>query len=409
MSSYSVAYSIIKKLYEEGYIAYFAGGWVRDFLMDHPPDDIDIATDAPVEDIQRIFPKTIPVGVAFGIVIIVQEGHQYEIATFRSDQGYKDGRRPIGIERTTPENDAQRRDFTINGMFYDPIHKKLYDFVEGQKDLQKGVIRAIGNPHKRFLEDRLRMIRAVRYASRFNFSIEQETLEALLDHAEDLFPAVAIERVWNELTKMGAFPHFDSSLLSLHRLNLLTVIFPALQDISIEQIQQRVQYIPSFPDDAPMIAKILELFPNSTLEEKKKLCLYLKLSNHDHQFILFYHKATHMFSKQKHSSLFDWAHLYAHSFYAICLKICAIHLPIEERQTFLQEHHMRISELRGPIQKIQKKIPFLSSEDLRQAGIPNGRQMGLLLKEGERLAINASLQTPEAIIKRLKNTPLWTI
>lgn len=408
MSSYSVAYSIIKKLYEEGFTAYFAGGWVRDFLMDHPSDDIDIATDASVEDIQKIFPKTIPVGVAFGIVIIVQEGYQYEIATFRSDQGYKDGRRPTGIERTTPENDAKRRDFTINGMFYDPIHEKLYDFVEGQKDLQKGIIRAIGNPHKRFLEDRLRMIRAVRYASRFNFSIEKETLEALLDHAQDLFPAVAIERVWNELTKMAAFPNFDSALLSLHRLNLLSVILPTLQDTSIEHIQQRVQFLPSFPDEAPMIAKILELFPHSSLEDKKKLCLYFKLSNHDHQFVLFYHEAMHMFRQQQPYALFDWAHLYAHPSYPTCLKIYALHLPMEQRQAFLQEHHMRAKELQDSIQKIQNKIPFLSSEDLRQAGIPNGKQMGILLKEGERLAINKSLHTSDAIIKHLKHSSLWS-
>src|SRR5690349_1426398 len=127
MSSRQIASSIVKRLQEAGYVAYFAGGWVRDFILQTPSDDIDIATSATVEDVQRLFPKTIPVGVAFGIVIVVQDGHQFEIASFRKDRGYVDGRRPTGIDLATPEEDAQRRDFTINGMFYDPIQDKIFD------------------------------------------------------------------------------------------------------------------------------------------------------------------------------------------------------------------------------------------------------------------------------------------
>src|SRR3990167_4716975 len=171
MTAFSIACDIVKKLNSLGFIAYFAGGWVRDFLMNRTSDDIDIATSATVEDLQRIFQKTIPVGVSFGIIIVVEKGHQFEVATFRKDEGSRDGRRPISIEPATPEKDAERRDFTINGLFYDPIEKKILDFVQGREDIKLGVIRAIGNPHDRFLEDRLRMIRAVRYASRFHFSI----------------------------------------------------------------------------------------------------------------------------------------------------------------------------------------------------------------------------------------------
>src|SRR6185437_5720237 len=169
MEMYEVATHIVKRLVEAGHLAYFAGGWVRDFLLNHPSDDIDIATSASVEEIQALFPKTIPVGIAFGIVIVVEKGHQFEVATFRKDRGYVDGRRPTGIDPASPEEDAQRRDFTLNGMFYDPLQKKVLDFVSGQEDLKKGIIRAIGNPHERFLEDRLRMMRAVRYGTRFGF------------------------------------------------------------------------------------------------------------------------------------------------------------------------------------------------------------------------------------------------
>ncbi|MCB1110307.1 MAG: CCA tRNA nucleotidyltransferase [Chlamydiia bacterium] len=401
MTHHDVAVSIIKKLYQEGFTAYFAGGWVRDFLMDHPSDDIDIATDASVEEIQKLFPKTIPVGVNFGIVIVVEEGHQFEVATFRKDQGYKDGRRPIGIEPTHPEEDAKRRDFTINGMFYDPIQKKLYDYVGGKEDLDKKIVRAIGNPHERFLEDRLRMIRAVRYASRFHFVIENETLKAILDHAEALFPAVAIERVWNEFCKMALFSNFDQALITLQRLNLLPVIFPKLKDTSTEEIEKRLSSLSEFPEDAPTIARILELFPNATLDEKKALCSYLKLSNQDLHFVETYHHAKEVFLAPKERDPYEWAHFYAHHLYPVCLKIVAVHFPLDERQTFLQEHHMRYDSLKNPIEKIQNHLPFITSEDLKKRGVKPGPEMGRLLKEGERIAINEGLESPEDILKHL--------
>lgn len=401
MNHYDAAVSIIHKFYEEGFTAYFAGGWVRDFLMKHPSDDIDIATDASVEDIQKLFPKTIPVGINFGIIIVVLEGHQFEIATFRKDQGYKDGRRPIGIEMADPKEDAQRRDFTINGMFYDPIQKKLYDYVEGQDDLKKRIVRAIGNPHERFLEDRLRMIRAVRYASRFHFLIENETLKAILDHSQDLFPAVAIERVWHEFLKMAAFSNFDIALVSLHRLNLLPIIFPPLKNVSTEEVETRVKNLPHFPEDAPVIAKILELFPNSSLKQKEALCAYLKLSNQDLLFIRFYHSAKEILEMKKDYQRCDWAHFYAHPFYPVCLKIVAVHLSLDERQNFLQTHHMQFQTLEKAIGRIQSKTPILTSKHLHDAGIPSGPKMGALLKEGEQIAINENLDNPQEILKRL--------
>ncbi len=408
MPTFGTATKIVKKLYEEGYSSYFAGGWVRDFLMHRTSDDIDIATEASVEEVQRIFPKTIPVGVNFGIVIVVEDGHQFEVATFRKDQGYRDGRRPIGIESADAKEDAKRRDFTINGMFYDPMKQEVIDYVEGKKDLEKGIIRAIGNPHERFLEDRLRMIRAVRYASRFHFSIDTETLKAILDHSDALFPAVAIERVWNEFCKMAAYPHFNMALITLHRLNLLPVIFPALKNIPIEEIQHRLSALPYFPDDAPVVSKVLELFPGISLQEKEEIVNYMKLSNEDREFVRFFHHAEEVLTKNK-AEFYEWAHLYAHHFFPPCLKIRATHLPLDDRQNFLQEHHLRQKQLEDPIKRIQTKTPYLTSENLRQVGIPNGEQMGKLLKEGERLAINDGIDDPQAIIKRLKKLSIWKL
>jgi poly(A) polymerase len=149
MEEHPQARHIIDTLTKNGFIAYYAGGWVRDYLLQHPSDDIDIATSAPPETIQALFPHTVPIGLAFGIILVIIDSHEYEVATFRQDLDYQDGRRPSKIAFSSAEEDAKRRDFTINGMFYDPLTNTILDYVEGKQDLQKKIIRAIGNPHDR--------------------------------------------------------------------------------------------------------------------------------------------------------------------------------------------------------------------------------------------------------------------
>ena len=179
MDKHPEALKIVQTLTQAGFIAYYAGGWVRDNLLNYPSDDIDIATNAPPEKVQALFPRTIPIGLSFGIILVVMDNHQYEVAAFRQDFDYLDGRRPSRIEFSSAEEDAKRRDFTINGMFYDPIQEKLLDYVGGQKDLELKTIRAIGDPHERIKEDRLRMIRAIRLSCRFQFAIDPLTEKAL--------------------------------------------------------------------------------------------------------------------------------------------------------------------------------------------------------------------------------------
>jgi len=406
-----VATSIVRRLQEKGFIAYFAGGWVRDFLMGHPSDDIDIATSASVEHIQNLFSKTIPVGIAFGIVVVVEEGKPFEVATFRKESGYLDGRRPTQIEPTTPQEDAQRRDFTINGLFYDPLSQSLLDFVEGQKDIQKKVIRAIGNPHQRFLEDRLRMMRAVRYATRFHFRIEDHTKEAILSHAHTLRPTVAIERIWQEFKKMAQFGHFDTGLIALYELGLLSNIFPKLKDISYSEITKRVSAISHFPGDAPAIAAILDLFPHSSLEELLQLCDLLKLSRQERLFVEFSHTLQSLLNMpedwiQKIERA-QWADLYAHPLFSTCIEIFASHLHPSLRQSFLQIHLERKSTLQPFIERKITQNPLVSANDLMQEGIPPSPLLGALLREAERMAINSNLQQKEEIIKKLKEIELW--
>jgi poly(A) polymerase len=195
------AVAIVRRLRDAGHVAYFAGGCVRDMLLGLEPKDYDVATDAPPERVRQLFSSTQAVGAAFGVILVRQRKSQSEVATFRTDLAYKDGRRPEGVVFTTAEEDAKRRDFTINGMFFDPIENRVIDYVGGQGDLKNRVLRAIGEPNHRFEEDHLRLLRAVRFAARFNLEIEPTTADAIRRHAEQL-KRISPERIAEELRLM---------------------------------------------------------------------------------------------------------------------------------------------------------------------------------------------------------------
>src|SRR5688572_25076472 len=195
------ALAVVRRLRDAGHVAYFAGGCVRDQLLGLDPKDYDVATDAPPDRVRQLFSNTQAVGAAFGVILVRQRKSQIEVATFRTDGKYLDGRRPEGVVFTTAEEDAKRRDFTINGLFYDPVEDKVIDYVGGRADLERRIIRAIGNPDERFAEDHLRVLRAVRFAARFGFDIEPATASAVQSHARHL-PRISPERVAEELRLM---------------------------------------------------------------------------------------------------------------------------------------------------------------------------------------------------------------
>ena len=408
MKSLELATDVIKKLVRAGYIAYFAGGWVRDYVMQHPSDDIDIATNAPPEVILDLFPRTILVGLAFGVVIVSLDGHQFEVSTFRKDINYKNGRKPEKIELASPEEDAQRRDFTINGMFYDPLENKIHDFVHGMEDIQRRIIRTIGSPDERFLEDRLRMIRAVRFAARFDFAMDVVTQEAIKENSETLFPAVAMERIWQEFTKMSAFPHFDKALVELHRLNLLPVIFPALKGIHLNEIKKRVEPLAHFLPGFPTILFLPELFPDASLDTLIDICRYLKVSSREIGLIEFMFKLRQYVFKDPHlCELEEWARLYAHRDFPLCLELIAARYSGEQRALFLSAHHDRQARVRTHAQRIRERKPLVTSALLIAHGVSAGKQMGALLKEAENISIRHDLHDPEEVINRLRKSPLW--
>lgn len=219
------ALEIVQRLRAAGHQAYFAGGCVRDLLLKREPKDYDVATDATPDQVLQLFPGSLTVGARFGVVV----ANGIEVATFRNDGVYADGRHPESVKYTKdPREDAARRDFTINGMFYDPLEERTLDWVGGEADLVAGVIRAIGDPQRRFQEDRLRLLRAIRFAARFGYRIEEKTWEALRQiHAS--IQEVSAERLRDELTRIltegGARPGFEL----LDASGLLAALLPEVE------------------------------------------------------------------------------------------------------------------------------------------------------------------------------------
>lgn len=231
MIRHPAAEKIVQMLTQAGHVAVYAGGCVRDALLQRPYPDVDIATSATPDQVQSLFPKASdPQGKAFGVIRLRIDEHVFEIATFRVDGPYLDGRRPSSITFTTAEEDAKRRDFTINGMFFNPLQNQLLDYVAGQADLSAKTIRAIGDPVSRFTEDRLRLFRAIRFAVQLEFEMEPATWRALIQ----LSPSsnvISPERVRDELIKIFTSPDPARGFDLLHQSGLLAVWIPELLEM----------------------------------------------------------------------------------------------------------------------------------------------------------------------------------
>lgn len=232
------ATEIVGRLQKAGFAAFWVGGSVRDFLLGKEPQDYDIATSALPDDIERIFKRTIAVGRKFGVMVVIEKGQQFQVATFRAEADYKDGRHPEQVHFGDARADAERRDFTVNGLFFDPVRKQLHDWVGGEKDLRAKIIRTIGSPSERFAEDHLRMLRAVRFAARLGFEIEPKTFQAIQANAPKI-KLISAERIRDELVKLFAPEETSDASMScgskaargltlLHDAGLLEHVLPEL-------------------------------------------------------------------------------------------------------------------------------------------------------------------------------------
>jgi len=222
------AIEIVKELRSRGHEAYFVGGCVRDMVMQIEPADYDIATSATPDEVTAIFPRTETIGAQFGVVLVIKRGHPFEVATFRSDEAYIDGRHPSGVVFTNAKQDVLRRDFTINGLLYDPLTSEVIDYVNGRADIHGGIVRAIGDPYARFEEDKLRILRAIRFGARLGYTIERETWRAVCAMAPKIHQ-VSSERVREELTRILTEGRAAHGMTMLEESGLRTQILPELQ------------------------------------------------------------------------------------------------------------------------------------------------------------------------------------
>lgn len=221
------ALKVVSKLMESGHKAYFAGGYVRDMLMGKVSHDIDIVTSAKPEEVEKLFDKTIPVGKAFGVIVVVQDGKNFEVATFRKESDYSDQRRPKHVSFTDEKTDATRRDFTVNSLFFDPIKNKVIDYTGGQEDIKKRTIRFIGDPTQRIIEDPLRLIRAIRFKSTLNFQYDDKTFDAIRRNASQI-KNVSFERIRDELNAIVVSSRRHIAIVELSESGLLSYIIPEI-------------------------------------------------------------------------------------------------------------------------------------------------------------------------------------
>lgn len=227
--------NVISRLEKAGFTAWLAGGCVRDFLMQKTPKDFDVVTDAKPNEIERLFPKALEVGKKFGIIILPYEGFQIEIATFRKDGEYKDGRHPESVSFATPKEDALRRDFTVNALFYNGKKDEVIDYVNGREDLAKKIIRTVGAPEKRYDEDKLRILRAFRFCSQLSFSLEEKTF---LVAGEFSLAVVSNERIREELIKLLCGENRIQALSMLEQSGILAAIIPEITETLYAKISE---------------------------------------------------------------------------------------------------------------------------------------------------------------------------
>jgi len=283
MNNKRAAIRVIRRLNHNGYRALLAGGCVRDMLLGRAASDYDVATNAQPGDVIRIFKRTLKVGAKFGVVIVLTEGRQIEVATFRTETGYADGRHPGAVKFAGAAEDASRRDFTINGMFYDPVKEKIIDYVGGQKDLKKQIIRTIGKPQERFGEDYLRMLRAVRFSTQLGFMIEPKTRSAICSNAKKI-TKISGERIAIELESILVNPNRSAGASMLVESGLAEAIFTGFAGWQAESAIKALSHLRKNVNFALALACF---FVGCETEFAVEKCRVLKLSRNQNKHIKF--------------------------------------------------------------------------------------------------------------------------
>jgi tRNA nucleotidyltransferase/poly(A) polymerase len=389
----------VKQLREAGFEAVWAGGCVRDQLLGKRPKDYDVATSARPEQVRELFGRrrTLAIGAAFGVIAVLaprREAGQIEVATFRSDAAYSDGRHPDSVTFSTAEHDAQRRDFTINGLFYDPLAERTIDYVGGVADLERSVVRAIGDPFARIAEDKLRMLRAVRFAATFEFALDDATLAAVQQQAHELV-IVSAERVAAELKRMLVHKHRVRAVTLLRESGLLEVVLPEAKslyeftrDDDPDSPWNRTLAVlrklkkPSFPTAlAALMREICQSAESPPADGgiglAEEICRRWRLSNDEIAGVawLLLHHAT---IRSAHAT--PWPALQR---ILVAPRVDALLAFSEAVASVLDEGIAAIDFCRTKLalpREVLDPPPLLTGDDLKQAGIPPGPEFKRLLE-----------------------------
>jgi len=434
---YQTALKIIKKLRNKGYQAYLAGGCVRDILIGKKPQDYDIVTSAKPEEIEAILKKTIPVGKKFGVILAVEEGHHFEIATFRSDAGYSDGRRPDAIYFTNAQDDAKRRDFTINGLFFDPFSKKVVDYVGGQEDLKRKILRFIGSPEERIKEDNLRILRAIRFKNSLGLKYDSQTFKALQKNAY-LIWNISAERLQDELNKILKDKNRFDALKDMEEIGLLKYLFPEIERLKGvlqpdlyhpegDVFQHTLLALKHLPPKAPLFLIWATLFhdlgkPDTfkvtdrirfdghakrSLELAGEICQRLRMPKKEQQMIgwlVEYHMILSDLPKMRRAKQLKWL-LDPRFKYLLALFKADVLGSVKDPKKADLSLYNQIKKLYQEAKKLPRpKKPILTGKDIiKYLKIPQGPQIGKLLKLVEEAHLEGKIKTKKQAIKYLKN------
>ena len=379
VSQREFATDVALRLQKAGFDAYWAGGCVRDQLLGRTPKDYDVATSATPEEIRELFGyrRTIAIGAAFGVITVLgprqSDGPiQIEVATFRSDAEYSDGRHPDHVVFTDARHDAQRRDFTVNGMFFDPIKKEIVDFVGGQSDLQSGIVRAIGDPQLRINEDKLRMLRAVRFAATLDFELEAKTLNAVAENATDI-KTVSAERIGAELQRMLAHPNrlkawrlLEKTELAKHIMPDVSLLFPDTS--SREPILESLRHLGESDFETAAAGLLIHVIADSGVAE---IGWNWRLSNDQQRDIQWIATATPQIANAIQLDWYRVQPLLVHAQISRALQLAEARYradPDANQRASLDFCHDRLA---WPPDKLNP-MPLLDGNDLKQMKIPAG-------------------------------------
>ncbi len=391
MTNKQAAIKIIKRLQRNGFQALLAGGCVRDMLLGRRAKDYDVATDARPKDVIKMFKHTLKVGAKFGVVIVLIEGRQVEVATFRTEMGYADGRHPAAVEFTGAAEDAGRRDFTINGMFYDPLQKEVIDYVDGRADLKAKIVRTIGRPAERFAEDYLRMLRAVRFCTQLGFAIEPSTWLAICSNAKNI-TRISGERISIELEGILAGANRSAGASMLIKSGLAEAVFPGFVG---EQVKFAVGVLSQLRRKVDFALALACLFAGCETKFAVEKCGVLKLSRSQNKHIKFLLSNRGTLLNER-MSLAELKKILAEPYF---WDLYELERAIQKARNGGRKSIAALISLRKRIKALGdvelRPKPLLNGHDLIRLGAVPGPSLGQLAEEMYIAQLEGKLQTPQ--------------